>query len=47
LIDRWIANGTPTPTANRIEIASLDPFEFAVDAQTLVPARLLDNEIAA
>jgi hypothetical protein len=30
-LDNWIKSGTPAPTGNRIEIASLAPFEFAVD----------------
>jgi hypothetical protein len=31
-LDRWIADGTPAPVAPRLQTASLDPFEYALDA---------------
>ncbi len=32
-LDNWIMSGTPAPSGGRLEIASLAPFAFALDAQ--------------
>lgn len=31
-LNRWIVDGTPPPMSPRLEIASVDPFEYALDA---------------
>jgi hypothetical protein len=31
-LDRWVAGGRPPPTAPRLEVASVSPFAFALDA---------------
>ena len=35
-LDRWVAGGTPPPEAPRLETISIQPLQFAVDANGIV-----------